>query len=288
MVSIDARSQVCAVIGWPIEHSLSPTLHNAAFGAAGLNFAYVAFGVRPGELPAAIAGARALGLRGLSVTIPHKVDILPLLDEVDDLAARTGSVNTVVNDGGRLRGTSTDGPGALAALEAGGADPRGKHVLVLGSGGAARAVAFALVWQAPPARVRILGIIPDEIERLCADLRDGSDVEIEGGSMDNLAPAMGDAELVVHASPIGMSPRTTECLVEAELIRPEQTVFDVVYNPLETELLRRARRAGARAIPGLGMFVQQAALQFRLWTEVEPPLDVMEKVVRRGLTGDSK
>ncbi len=129
---IDARAKICAVIGWPIEHSLSPAIHNCAFEATGLNLAYVAFAVRPGDLPAAIAGVRALGIRGLSVTIPHKVDIIPLLDEVEELAAKTGSVNTVVNEDGRLHGYSTDGPGALAALHSAGVDPRGREVLLRG------------------------------------------------------------------------------------------------------------------------------------------------------------
>jgi shikimate dehydrogenase len=285
---IDARSELCAVIGWPIEHSLSPAIHNAAFEAAGLNFAYVAFAVRPGQLPGALGGVRSLGLRGLSVTIPHKVDIIPLLDEVEDLAARIGSVNTVVNDDETLRGYSTDGPGALAALDAGGVDPRGREVLLLGSGGAARAVGFTLAWKAPPSRIRVLGIVPGEVDQLSRDLREHSSIDIEHGPMTRLAESMQEADIVIHASPVGMSPNTSEALIEEEMIRPGQCVFDIVYNPLETELLRRARRAGATAIPGLGMFVHQAALQFQLWTGGEPPVEIMEQVVRDALAGDPR
>jgi len=286
-MSIDARSKLCAVIGWPIEHSLSPAIHNAAFEAAGLNFAYVAFAVKPGELPGALAGVRSLGIRGLSVTIPHKVDIIPLLDEVEDLAAKTGSVNTVVNDGGRLYGYSTDGPGALAALEAAGVDPRGREVLLLGSGGAARAIAFALVWHRPPAKIRILGIIPDELARLKENLREASAVTIEDGPMDLLAGSLAAADIIIHATPTGMSPNTSHALIESEMMRPRQCVFDIVYNPLETELLRRARQAGSTVVPGIGMFVHQAALQFRLWTGTEPPVQIMERVVRKSLVGES-
>lgn len=286
-MSIDAKSKLCAVIGWPVEHSLSPAIHNAAFEAAGLNFAYLAFAVKPGDLSGALAGVRALGIRGLSVTIPHKVDIIPLLDEVEELAAKTGSVNTVVNDAGRLRGCSTDGPGALAALEAAGVDPCGRDVLLLGSGGAARAIGFALVWQRPPARIRIHGIIPEEVDRLSRDLLQASSVEVEGGSMERLAGSLEDADIVIHATPIGMSPDTSHALIEKEMMRPGQCVFDIVYNPLETELLRRARAAGATVVPGLGMFVQQAVLQFRLWTGTEPPVQVMERVVRKSLVGEA-
>jgi len=285
-VPIDASSKLCAVIGWPVEHSLSPAIHNAAFEVAGVNFAYVAFAVRPGDLAGALAGMRALGIRGLSVTIPHKVEISPLLDEVEDLAARIGSVNTVVNDGGRLYGYSTDGPGALAALESAGVDPRGRSLLLLGSGGAARAIAFTLAWQAPPARIRILGVIPDEVARLSHDLGQAASVEVEGGSMDRLRAAVDDADIIIHATPIGMAPRTGEALLEQNMIRSGQALFDIVYNPLDTELLRRAERAGATTVRGLAMFVHQAALQFRLWTGEDPPVDVMERVVRQALAGE--
>jgi shikimate dehydrogenase len=286
-VFIDARSKLCAVIGWPVEHSLSPAIHNAAFEAVGLNFAYLAFAVKPGDLAGALAGVRSLGMRGLSVTIPHKVDIIALLDEVEELAAKTGSVNTVVNDGGRLRGYSTDGPGALAALEAAGVDPCGRDVLLLGSGGAARAIGFALVWQRPPARIRIYGIIPEEVARLKGDLLQASSIEIEGGPMELLAGSLEAADIIIHATPMGMSPHTSHALIEREMMRPGQCVFDVVYNPLETELLRRARQAGATVVPGVGMFVHQAALQFRLWTGAEPPVQVMERVVRKSLVGEA-
>lgn len=287
-MTIDARSKVCAVIGWPVEHSLSPAIHNAAFEAAGLNFVYVAFAVQPGALPTALAGVRALGIRGLSVTIPHKVDILPLLDEVEELAARIGSVNTVVNEKGVLRGFSTDGPGALAALHEAGVDPAGRRVVLLGSGGAARAIAFALAWQQTPAKMRILGILPEEVARLVQDLHANSSVEVHGEGMERLTEAVAEADIIIHATPVGMSPNTSAALLEASMLRPGQCVFDIVYNPMETELLRRARRAGATAVEGVGMFVHQAALQFRLWTGHEAPVAVMERVVRRFLKSEAQ
>jgi shikimate dehydrogenase len=134
----------------------------------------------------------------------------------------------------------------------------------------------------------VLGIVPGEVDQLSRDLREHSSIDIEHGPMTRLAESMQEADIVIHASPVGMSPNTSEALIEEEMIRPGQCVFDIVYNPLETELLRRARRAGATAIPGLGMFVHQAALQFQLWTGGEPPVEIMEQVVRDALAGDPR
>lgn len=287
---ISARTRVCAVIGDPVEHSLSPQLHNAAFCASAVDLVYVAFRVRPNDLAAAIAGVRALGVRGLSVTIPHKVAILPLLDEVDPPAAHIGSVNTVVNEGGRLIGYSTDGPGALRAIRAAGVAPEGKTVLLLGSGGAARAVAFALAGLTPQPRLQILGIEVDELERLERDLRERTGVQVVAGRLDSdiLREAVSAAEILIHATPVGMAPRTNASLVPPELLRPGQVVFDLVYVPFETQLLRAAKAAGAVAVPGLGMFVQQAAIQFELWTGRLAPLEVMEETMKKMLIGAQK
>ncbi|HRR55848.1 MAG TPA: shikimate dehydrogenase [Acidobacteriota bacterium] len=284
---ISARTRVCAVIGDPVEHSLSPQLHNAAFRASAVDLVYVAFRVRPNDLAAAIAGVRALGLRGLSVTIPHKVAILPLLDKVDPSATHIGSVNTVVNRGGELAGYSTDGPGALRALRAAGVAAEGKKILLLGSGGAARAVAFALAALTPQPELVVLGIEADEVERLVGDLRERTGVQVSGKRLepDILREAVTGSDILIHATPVGMAPRIRESVVPVELLQPGQVVFDLVYVPFETELLRAAKAAGAIAVPGLGMFVHQAAIQFELWTGQPAPLQVMEDTVKEILTG---
>jgi shikimate dehydrogenase len=219
------------------------------------------------------------------VTIPHKVDVIPHLDAVDEVARGVGSVNTIVNEAGRLSGCSTDGPGALRALAAEGVDPAGRRILMLGSGGAARALSFTLATLDPIPALRILGIERDELDRLAADLKAGTGLPVTAGALDaaHLAPAMEEAEIVVHATPVGMTPRVDATVIPRELIRPDQVVFDVVYTPLETRLLREARAAGARAVPGLGMFVHQAAIQFELWTGREAPVEVMENTVREAL-----
>jgi len=267
---IDAKTKVCAVIGNPVEHSLSPAIHNAAFEALGLGYVYVAFRVE--DIAAAIAGMRALGnFRGLSVTIPHKVSIMEHLDEIDEVARNIGSVNTVLKEGGLLKGSSSDGPGALKALADRGADPAGKRVLVLGSGGAARATTFTLATSERPPEISILGVIPDELDLLVRDLK------------DKTRKGAAEADIIIHCTPVGMHPKTDDTLVPKELLRPEHVVFDIVYTPRETRLLKEARSVGCKTIPGLEMFVNQAVVQFELWTGKSAPVDVMRKVVEKNL-----
>ena len=286
-MTITARTRICAVIGDPVGHSLSPQIHNAAFAALGLDFVYTAFHVRRGDAGDALRAMRTLGLRGLSVTIPHKVDVIPHLDEVDPVARNIGSVNTVVNQDGRLLGHSTDGPGALRALAACGVRPGGRRILLLGSGGAARALAFTLAAVSPLPRLHILGIEKEEMEKLGADLasKTGLSPKTVLLSNDAIQAAMGEAEIVIHATPVGMSPKVDGTLVSAGWIRPGQVVFDVVYTPLETRLLREAAARGAKVVHGLGMFVHQAAIQFELWTGRPAPVDLMTKTVADALAG---
>ena len=286
-MQVSACTQVCAVIGDPVEHSLSPLIHNAAFRALGLDVVYVGFHVARGRAGEALHGMRALGIRGLSVTIPHKLAVMPHLDAVEEMACRVGSVNTIVNDGGRLTGYSTDGPGALRALAARGVDPAGQDVLVLGSGGAARAIAFALAALTPRPRLTLLGVDAEELGRLAADLRSKTLVECETGALTShaVARAMDAARVVIHATPVGMAPRVGESLVPVECLRPVHAVFDAVYTPRETQLLKDAGARGATVIPGLGMFVNQAALQFELWTGRDAPLEVMTAAVTAALGG---
>lgn len=283
-MKIDGHTKVCAVIGDPVGHSLSPAIHNAAFAEAGLDYVYVAFHVK--DLSSAMAGVRGLGIAGLSVTVPHKVAVMRYLDETDPQAEAVGSVNTVVNREGRLCGYTSDGRGAMAALRAAGVAPRGASVCMIGSGGAARAIAFALAEEGA-ARLRILGIVPDELERLVGDLASRTTLDVAGAESNpaNLASALDSADLLIHCTPVGMHPNVDESVVPAELLRPDLAVFDIVYNPMRTKLLADAEKAGATAISGVEMFVQQAAVQFELWTGKPAPVDVMRKVVLDALGG---
>ncbi len=277
MPSINARTSVCAIFGHPVGHSLSPEIHNAAFEALGLPYVYVAHDVAPGCVARALDGIRVMGYRGLSVTIPHKVEAMAGVDEVDETARVIGCINTVVNDRGKLLGYNSDGLGALGALRDADADPEGRRTLLLGSGGAARAIAVTLSREAPPEQMTILGIDRDELEQLAADVRDKGKTSVATAELHekSIKAAVADADILLHCSPIGMHPREGRSLVAPELLRSDLAVFDAVYNPRRTKLIQDAERAGCRTILGLEMFLGQAFVQFELWTGEKAPREVM-------------
>lgn len=285
ITSISPKTQLCAVIGNPIGHSLSPALHNAAFAALGLDFVYLAFRVE--DLPGALAGMRALdNFRGMSVTIPHKLAAMALVDELAVVDRAIGSINTIVKEDGRLLGLGTDGPGALQAIRAAGVDIDGKHVLLLGAGGAARAIAFTLASGARPRQLCLLDVAERVLLELAGDLRAGTPVEIvaEVMSAAALAGQMAEADLVINCTPVGMHPHPQVSPIPAALMRPGQVVFDIVYTPLETRLLADARGRGLQTISGVEMFINQAVLQFKAFTGQEPPVEVMRQVVMEKLS----
>ena len=280
MFEIDTQTKLCGVIGNPVHHSLSPAIHNAAFRKMGLNFVYLAFPVE--VIGDAMKGLRALGnCRGFSVTIPHKLAAMPFLDEVDQTAQHIGAVNTIVVENGKLIGYNTDASGALRALREGGAALSGQRVLMLGSGGAARAIAFALAGDAQIAGLTILGVDEEERRRLVQDLRSRTSVVVEDGPIqdDSLRSWIPHCRTVIHCTPVGMSPHVEETCVPAAMWRSDLTVMDIVYNPRRTRLLKEARAAGCRTIQGIEMFLCQAILQFELWTNQTAPADVMRAVL---------
>lgn len=281
MTRIDAKTKVCALFGHPVGHSRSPEIHNAAFEALDLPFVYVAHDVLPGQVGQALQGVRAMGYRGLSVTIPHKVEAMQSVDGVDGIAQGIGCINTVVNDGGRLTGYNSDGLGALGALRDAGADPRGTRTVILGSGGAARAIAVTIATEAPPAQLTILGVVPDELERLVIDVRQRGSAAVARAALtpSSLQAALADADLLLHCSPVGMHPKEDESLVPKLLLRPAMVVFDAVYNPRRTKLLQEAAAAGCRTVEGIEMFLGQAYVQFELWTGQKAPREVMRQVL---------
>ncbi|MFV1965590.1 MAG: shikimate dehydrogenase [Pirellulaceae bacterium] len=285
MPHIDAKTKVCAVIGHPVGHSLSPELHNAAFEARQLPFVYVAHDIQPGQVGQALEGMRAMGYRGVSVTIPHKVESLHCMDKVDETALGIGCINTVVNDGGFLRGYNSDGLGALGALREAGADPQDRRVLLLGSGGVARAIAVTLAVEAPPSKISILGVEMEQLAQLVTDVDKRGKSSVAGGEFSDeaLKAALAETDIVLQCSPIGMHPKEDNTIVPASLLRSELIVFDVVYNPRKTKLLKEAEAAGCRVIQGMEMFLGQAYVQFQLWTGEEPPRDVMRRVVEERL-----
>jgi shikimate dehydrogenase len=284
--SITTATRLCAVIGNPVGHSLSPAIHNAAFEALGLDFVYLAFQVE--DVKSALAGMRALSnFRGMSVTIPHKIEAMNHVDEIAEVDRSIGSINTIINDNGKLIGLGTDGPGALKALVDAGVELDGKHVLMLGAGGASRAIAFTLARNTRLNTLTLMDINEAMLQGLAADLRTGTAARIEAAALTNasLAKAMLHADVIINCTPIGMHPKEGVSLVPVELFRPGQAVFDIVYNPLETRLLADARSRGLTVISGVEMFINQAVLQFREFTGVDAPVEVMRRVVMERLKG---
>jgi len=292
VTGISGRTRVCGIFGCPVEHSFSPAMHNAAFSALGLDFVYVPFPVEPANLSSAVEAVKSLGMAGVNVTIPHKQAVLPLLDEITEEARLVGAVNTIVNRSGRLVGDNTDGKGFLRALkEKAGFIPAGKAALILGAGGAARAVAVQLA-LAGVKKVFLSNRSEKRADALASLLAAKAKVEVavvpwpDGKEKTCLVEVMQSADLVVQATPVGMYPddRSTVPLPYA-MFRPGQVACDLVYNPVETLFLKGARQAGATAVEGLGMLLYQGALAFELWTGVAAPVEVMRKALLEAVCG---
>ena len=272
---INANTTVCCLIGDPVEHSLSPIVHNRGYEVLGLNFIYVAFRVKDVKL--AINGIRELGIRGVSITMPHKVSAMKYIDDIDDIAQEIGAINTIVNNGGVLRGFNTDYGAALKALEEK-TTIKGKKAVLLGGGGTALTIATGLKRQG--AHLVILNRTLEKARELARD------VNAEGfGGLDQLSE-ISSADILINATPVGMWPRTGESIVPRELMHPKLTVFEVNYNPKETRMITEAKEAGCAIIYGYKMFLYQAAMQFELFTGHQAPLLDMEQVLIKALEGD--
>jgi shikimate dehydrogenase len=280
---IRGTTRVVAILGDPVEHSLSPVMHNAGFAKLGLDYVYVALHVRPADLKRAIAGVRALGFAGLNVTVPHKQAILPLLDDLSPDARAIGAVNTVVRRGDRLRGENTDGKGFLSAVAKLGVRVRGKRVVLLGAGGSARAVAFAL-GRAGISRLTIVNRHPERAAALASAVRQGCQASVLAAGFDftRSAELLEDADLVVNCTSLGLDGRTTPD-VEIAATPAHCLFYDLVYRSGPTPLVSAARRHGRRAENGLGMLVEQAARAFRIWTGRAAPVATMRHTLRSRL-----
>ncbi|MCH8203574.1 MAG: shikimate dehydrogenase [Candidatus Hydrogenedentes bacterium] len=280
MHPIDTDTQLCGVIGNPVGHSLSPRIHNAAYDAAGLNFVYLAFEIS--DVGGCLTGLRAMpNFRGLSVTIPHKLAVMEYLDELEPMAEKVGSVNTVTKEGGRLIGSTTDGPGAIRAFDEAGISLVGRRVLFLGAGGAVRAVAFAVAELCSPGGVTILGRNPERVGALVEDLRATASGTFEPGDLSgDIEKAMSCHDVIIQGTPVGMAPEGAgETCVPRETLRPEQVVFDMVYTPRRTRLIADAEAVGCTVVYGIEMLLNQAALQFERWTGKSAPLAAMRASV---------
>lgn len=288
-MNTDAATEVVTLLGDPVEHSHSPTIHNAAFRAQGVNAVYLATQVQPEALEAAVAGLRALGFMGANVTVPHKEAVRPFLDTVTDRAAAVGAVNTIVRDEQAdapdiLRGDNTDVQGFLTPLEKEvGSALDGESMLVFGAGGASRAVVYGLLAQYSPEQVTIVARRPAQAEALASDL---AEYDTKGGlrvsTFETAGPSVRASRLVVNATPLGMAPdhRQQTPWAKADDFGPEDVVYDLVYTPEDTRFLREARAQGATTIGGLDMLVEQAAAAYTQWTGHEMPRDAVYNVLQ--------
>ena len=283
---LSGRTQLVGVMGWPVAHSVSPPMHNAALRALGLDWAYIPLPVPPDRLAEAVRGARALGLRGFNATVPHKQALLSLVDELTPAARAIGAVNTVViREGGGSLGHNTDAGGFIRALREAGFAPDGCGALILGAGGAARAVVYALA--SVGARVTICNRTAARAEALADEMRLAvAGAAIQAAPLDGATLArLGEgAQLIVNTTTLGMWPEVDGSPWPDELPFPRGAfAYDLVYNPRETAFIRQARAAGAMAADGLGMLIHQGAEAFALWTGQQPPIDIMRAACERAL-----
>ncbi len=287
---MDGQTQLVGLLGWPVAHSLSPAMHNAAFAALGLDWCYVPLPVPPGQVQAAVRGLVALGFRGANVTAPHKQAVLPWLDSVTPRAQQLGAVNTLLveHTEGKsvICGDNTDEAGFLEALRRGGFEPeRGGRAVVAGAGGAARAVVAGLL-RSGMEEVVVLSRSLERGQELLSSLGGRKEARLRPFTQEDLLDSTREAALLVNATPVGSRPHVKETFWPEEAAVPGHlAVFDLVYNPPETRLLRQARAGGARAIGGLEMLVQQGALAFAAWTGRAAPTEVMRAACRRALEG---
>jgi shikimate dehydrogenase len=269
VTKINGETQIIGFFGSTYRTSKMYAMYNAAFEALGLNYLYMPFVVK--DLGKAIDGVRHLGIQGIGVTIPYKIDALPYLDELDSDARRIGAVNTIIQRDGRLVGMNTDGQGAVRALQEA-SDVAGKKVVLLGAGGAARAIAFAIVDGGGDL------VIINRTQAAAVELAEVSGCRY--APLDQLAPELKNAQVLINATSVGMAPNTDVTLVSKELLSPACVVMDLVSNPKETLLLKEAQEAGCRVVYGDRMLLWQGVLKFQLYTGIEPPIDVMERAMR--------
>lgn len=277
-MNIKGSTNIVGLIGHPVEHSFSPPMHNAAFQALGMDYAYVAFDVNPSDVKSAICGGNALNIKGFNVTIPHKIEVMKYLEELDEVASLIGAVNTI--DFKNLKGYNTDGIGAIKAIEEV-TSVKNKNVVVSGAGGASRAISFYLAKYGVES-LTILNRNVDKAQSLAGDVSSSGLIEnVNADSISEINNCLKDADILVDTTPLGMDPYIDdEPIAKAENMHEDLVVFDAVYNPNETVLLKEAIKAGAKPVYGIKMLLYQGAESFKIWTGVDAPVDVMENALR--------
>ena len=283
---IDGSTQVVGVLGFPITHTASPAMHNAAFAALQMNWIYLAFAVAPNNLRSALLGARDMGWRGVNLTVPQKLLALEIVDEVDPEARRLGAVNTVVMDNGKLRGFNTDGYGFVKAIkEDFNMSLKAKRVLVLGAGGAGRAIAIKCALEGA-SKVIVANRTLNRIEPIARELATTkTEVQTLALTAKEIARVIGDVDLVVNATSVGLHEGESLGL-NPGMFSSKLTVSDMIYRPAETELMKLAGEAGAKVSNGLSMLLHQGAKSFEIWTKRKAPLAVMRRALRAAVYGE--
>ena len=254
---VNGKTKIFGVLGCPVEHTKSPAIHNALFKKCGINAVYLPLHVEKHNLKMAISGFRAMGFAGANVTIPFKEQVMPFLDYISPVSKATGSVNTLYWQNGKLCGTSTDGQGALRNLEEAKIDIKGKNIALLGSGGAAKALAYAFLEEAGAASLKIFSIEPEvwNLRLKNLSVHNWNEIQACANSVD----------VICNATPLGMHPNINESPVDKSILTSDMAVFDIVYNPLKTKLLQEAEEAGCKTLGGIGMLIHQGLESFKLW-----------------------
>ncbi|MBI5098669.1 MAG: shikimate dehydrogenase [Nitrospirae bacterium] len=267
-MELSGKTKIVGIIGNPIEHTLSPSMHNSAFKTLGLDICYIAFRVLPEDLSHAVKAISCLNLLGVNITVPHKENIIPLLDEVDKEAAFIGAVNTVVNSNGKLKGYNTDGRGFMSSLSETGIGTEGKNILIIGAGGASRAISYYLSEKA--SKLFLYDIDMQKAKKLTSDLQ-----KIRGNVfLSEIIDVIDKPHIIINATPLGLKPHDPLPL-NPDNITSDMTVCDLIYK--KTKFLQEAVNKGAKTLDGSGMLLWQGVLAFELWTGIKPPVDIMRQ-----------
>ena len=278
-MSYSGKTKIFCLVGYPVEHSMSPTMWNPALQDLGLDYVYVAFNVHPDHLEKAVQGIRVLDIKGINVTIPHKETIIKYLDEIDPIAEKMAAVNTIKNDEGLLKGTNTDAGGAKKSLIDSGCEISGKNVLMVGSGGVTRAISFILAEDV--GRMVLTDIVEDKAKKLAAEVKEKTGANVEGkvSNENMLKQEIEKTDILINCTPIGMYPKINMTPVPKSLLHSELFVFDVIYNPLKTQLMKDATEIGCRTLGGLDTLVNQGVLAFEWWTGKSPNSTLMKNKI---------
>ena len=273
---VTARTKILCVIGHPIEHSMSPIMHNAAIKDLGLDYLYIAFDIPPNRLKEAIKGLKTLNIRGINVTLPYKEKVMKFVDKVDEIAQKIGAINTIKNEDGLLIGRNTDAEGANKALFDAGCEITGKNVVLIVAGGAAKAISYSLA--SATNKITIINRSEDRAKKLVSELKNKIDINVENKKYDEiiLKEEISNADILINATPIGMFPMIDISPVSKKILHKDLFVFDLIYNPLETQLIKDSKEIGCQTLSGLDMLVNQGALAFEWWTKKKPNLELMK------------